>query len=313
MGKKLLPKVIHFISFLLFTAFLFLSLAFFDIEILYEQTKLFFSNYQWLLFTTICYFLAFLLRAVAWRMYGEKRQAFAPYIYGLFYSLFFNHIFPIKIGDIVRIGVIANKKEVSWDSAIHSVVVMRVFDLLCLGLFSFLGALFIGVSLRYTFLLQAMVVGMTVGVLFLLIVRKKWFTFYIKHLTLVKETFYHKKAIGMISLVALSWVLEAAVVYGVMQALLFDLSFLHAVWVNSITVAAQVFQFAPGGLATYESVMSFALVQLKIDWKDAYHIALITHVYKFIFSYLAGAIAFTLHPISLRQLKVWRTKKGEKS
>lgn len=116
----------------------------------------------------------------------------------------------------------------------------------------------------------------------------------------------------MFSLIALSWVLEAAVVYGVLQSLEFNLSFLHAIWVNSVTVAAQVFQLAPGGLATYESVMSFALVQLDMDWKDAYHAALITHGYKFIYSYIAGAVTFILHPISLKQLKVWRTKKGEK-
>ena len=78
-------------------------------------------------------------------------------------------------------------------------------------------------------------------------------------------------------------------------------------------VAAQVFQFAPGGLATYESIMSFALVQIEMDWKNAYHIALITHAFKFIFSYMAGAAAFILHPISFKNLKRWTAKKGEQS
>lgn len=311
MGKKLLRRLILVISLLLFVSFLSLSLNFFDVQTLFIQTKQFFSNYHWLLFTTVCYFFAFLFRAAAWRMYGKNKQPISLFLYGLYYSLFFNHIFPIKIGDVVRIGVLANKKEVSWDTAAHSVVVMRVLDLLCLGVFSFIGALVIGVSLSYTFFLQLVVVLVVAVMFFLLLLRKKWFAFYSKHMSLVREAFFHKKALRMVSLVALSWVLEAAVVYGVLQALHFKLSFLHAIWVNSVTVAAQVFQFAPGGLATYESVMSFALVQLDMDWKAAYHVALITHGYKFIFSYVAGAVTFILHPITITQLKVWRTKKGE--
>jgi glycosyltransferase 2 family protein len=311
MGKKLFQRLTLAGSLLLFIFFLSLSLTFFDAETLYLQTKQFFSNYNWLLFTTVCYFFAFLFRAAAWRMYGEYKQPMTLFLYGLYYSLFFNHIFPIKIGDVIRIGVLANKKEVSWDTAAHSVVVMRILDLVCLGLFSFIGAMFIGVALNYSFFLQLVIILVVIGIFSILILKKKWAPFYSKHMSLLREAFFHKKALIMVSLVALSWVLEAAVVYGVLQALHFNLSFFHAIWVNSITVAAQVFQFAPGGLATYEGVMSFALVQINIDWKDAYHAALITHGYKFIFSYVAGAVTFILHPISLTQLKVWRTKKGE--
>lgn len=313
MGKKLLQRLIHLISLLLFVFFLFLSLRFFDGQTLYGQTKQFLSSYDWLLFTTACYLVAFLLRAVAWRMYGQNKQPFSLYLYGLFYSLFFNHIFPIKIGDVIRIGVLANHKEERWDTTAHSVVVMRVLDVLCLGLFSFIGAVSIGVALNYTYFLQMVVAFVIVGILALVLIKIKWSSFYTKHMTLVRGAFMHKKALGMVGLVALSWALEATVLFGVMQALRFDLPFFHAVWVNSITVVAQIFQFAPGGLATYESVMSFALVQTEIDWKAAYNVALITHGYKFVFSYLAGAIAFMLHPISVTQLKVWRTKKGEQS
>ncbi|MFZ3579955.1 lysylphosphatidylglycerol synthase transmembrane domain-containing protein [Virgibacillus sp. DJP39] len=312
MGKKTLQPLIHLASIFLFSAFLVLSWNFFDLKMLFTLTQRFFLNFHWLFFVTILYLLAFVSRAFAWKMYGDVKHPIKIYLVALFYSLFFNHIFPIKIGDVVRIGVFANQKDVTWDKATHSVVVMRILDLMCLGIFASVGALLIGVSLNYYFLLKIIVVFAIIGLSFLYLLKKKWFSFYLEHVNFLKEAFFHQRSALIISLVFTSWILEAAVVYGVVHALEFDIALLRAVWLNSITVAAQVFQFTPGGLATYESVMSFAFVQLGMKWEDAYNLALITHGFKFLFSFVVGFIVFFLYPISLRQIKVWKNQKGEK-
>jgi uncharacterized membrane protein YbhN (UPF0104 family) len=311
MGKKLFQKLIRIGSLFLFVAFLFLSWSLFDLHTLYNQTRQLFSLYHWLLLTTVCYLLAFIIRAIAWRMYGNEKRPFKIYLYALFYSLFFNHIFPIKAGDLFRVGVLAKEENVKWDTAMHSVVVMRVLDLICLGLFSFLGALLLSVSLSYSFFLNLVIAFLLGGCILLFYLLKAKPPFYIKHMSLLKEALFHKKAMVIISLVALSWVLEAAVLFSVVRAINLDITFLKAVWVNSLTVASQVFQFAPGGLITYESTMSFALAQTGMSWKDAYHIAIITHGYKFLFSFLAGGVTFLLHPISVEHLKLWKRKKGD--
>ncbi|RBW71536.1 lysylphosphatidylglycerol synthase transmembrane domain-containing protein [Bacillus taeanensis] len=312
MGKTIFQKLIRIGSLLLFAVFLLLSWNFFDLALLSNQLYQLFIHYNWLLLMTICYLLAFICRAIAWRMYGKEKAAFNVYLLALFYSLFFNHLFPVKVGEVVRIGVLAKEKNESWDTAMHSAAAMRVLDLLCLGLFAFTGAFFSGVSLSITYFLNVMLVLGLLGIAFILFVKKKWLQFYKKHAAILKEAFFHKKSIAMIGLVAFSWVLEAAVLYGVIQAIQLDLSFLKTIWVNSLTVASQVFQFAPGGLATYESVMSFSLVQVKVEWQNAYHLAILTHGYKFLFSFIAGGAAFLFHPISLSSVSLWRKKKGEK-
>jgi uncharacterized membrane protein YbhN (UPF0104 family) len=311
MGKRLFQKLIRIGSLLLLAAFLFLSWTLFDLDTLYDQTRQLFSNYHWLLLMTICYLLAFIFRAIAWEKYGNEKRPFKIYLYALFYSLFFNHILPIKAGDLFRVGVLAKEENVTWDTAMHSVVVMRVLDLLCLGLFSFLGALLLSVSLSYSFFLNLVVALLLGGCIVLFYLMKARHSFYTKHMSLLQEALFHKKAMVIISLVALSWVLEAAVLFSVVRAINLDITFLNAVWVNSLTVASQVFQFAPGGLITYESTMSFALAQTEMSWKDAYHIAIITHGYKFLFSFLVGGITFLLHPISIEHLKLWKRKRGE--
>ena len=58
----------------------------------------------------------------------------------------------------------------------------------------------------------------------------------------------------------MSWICEAFVIYEIANSL----TFLQAVWVNSVTIAGQVFQLTPGGLGTYETVMTFALRALGV-------------------------------------------------
>jgi uncharacterized membrane protein YbhN (UPF0104 family) len=313
MGRKILQKLKRTGSIILLIVFLYLGITVFDLDSLLRQTQQLFVNYNWLLLMTVCYGLAFIFRAIAWRLYVKEKHPLTIYISALFYSLFFNHLFPFKVGEVIRIGVLTKQKDMTWDTAMHSVVVMRVLDLLCLGLFSFIGALLLSVSLSYSLLLILLVGFVMGGILALMFVRKRMHTFYIKHMNLLKDSFFHKRAIIIVSFVLVSWVLEAVVLYSTVQAIQLDLSFFKAVWVNSITIASQVFQFAPGGIITYESTMSFALAQVGTDWANAYHIAIITHGYKFLFSFLVGGVAFILHPVSLQNLQLWKRRKVEKS
>lgn len=311
MGRTIFQQLIRIGSLILLLAFLYLSWTFFDVNTLYDQTRQLFSRHHWLLLVTISYLLAFIFRAIAWKMYGNGKEPFNIYLYALFYSLFFNHIFPIKAGDLFRVGILAKAKGVTWDIAMHSVVVMRILDLICLGFFSFLGALLLSVSLSYSFFLKLIIFLIIGGLVVLCSIIKLKPSIFRKHISLLKEALFHKKGSVIISLVVLSWGLEAMVVFSIVQAISLDIDFIEAVWVNSVTIASQVFQFAPGGLITYESTMSFALAQIGMSWKDAYHVSIITHGYKFLFSFLVGGITFILYPISFKHLKLWTKKKGD--
>jgi uncharacterized membrane protein YbhN (UPF0104 family) len=110
----------------------------------------------------------------------------------------------------------------------------------------------------------------------------------------------------IILLTAGSWVLEAFVLFGIARTL----PFMQAIWINSITIAGQVFQLTPGGIGTYETVMTFALTAIGVPTADAYEWALLSHGFKFLFSYGAGMIVLLVYPIQLASF-LRQKQKGE--
>lgn len=120
----------------------------------------------------------------------------------------------------------------------------------------------------------------------------------------LKAVLFTIQGVIIILLIVMSWICEAFVIYEIASSL----TFIQAVWVNSMTIAGQVFQLTPGGLGTYETVMTFALRALGVEEVAAYEWALMSHGFKFIFSYGVGAILLVLYPMELRSLV---SQKGE--
>jgi uncharacterized membrane protein YbhN (UPF0104 family) len=145
----------------------------------------------------------------------------------------------------------------------------------------------------------------------LLLIKIKFPVFLSRHIFLMKSAFFGVNGWFIFLLTMTSWVLEAVVLYGTATAVEQDISLIHSIWINSVTVAGQVFQITPGGIANYETIMTFALGMAGIAKKEAYSIAILTHSMKFIFSYIAGAMAILIFPVSLNILKSWIKPKGE--
>ncbi|GEN32662.1 lysylphosphatidylglycerol synthase transmembrane domain-containing protein [Aneurinibacillus danicus] len=298
---------------LLLGAFLALTLYVFDWLLIRRQSATLLARPGWLIWMTAMYISAFALRAWAWRTYLQRRVSFADCMHGLFYSLFLNHILPIKVGDAVRIGYIATRQAITWDEAAHSVVVLRLLDMLVLGAIAATGMLALGLALStafFWFFLAASVAGCGAVYMWL---RTKPYAFWEKHLRLLQSGLAGSGGILVIGTTFVSWLLEAWVVVGVIRAINLELSFVQGVWANSMTIAGQVFHFTPGGVGTYESVMSFTLAALGIRFQDAYIVALLSHGFKFAFSYVVGAYVLLRVPISFHQICDWIGKKKNRN
>jgi uncharacterized membrane protein YbhN (UPF0104 family) len=113
------------------------------------------------------------------------------------------------------------------------------------------------------------------------------------------------KGLFAVLLIALSWLLEAGVIYSVARMLALQPGGAALVWANSMTIAGQLFHITPGGIGTYESTMSGSLVLLGVEGKDAYRAALLSHTFKFLFAYAAGAGSLFAMPIRWREAKGW--------
>ena len=302
-------KLAGFVFVLIFAI---LTFRYFHIgELLNEGKRFFASSLFW--WTCAAYGLAFLFRALAWKIYIYKPVRFSSCVQGVFISLFINHITPIKAGDILRTGILASKeKDISIDEAAHSVVVMRLIDMVVLLVFSATGLLFLGMEIK-----AELSGGIAAGALCLIIIAvfsmKKYMpAFFLKHLTMVKHAVRQKNSLYILPLVIGSWILESFVLWNILKSMELSFAFVNSIWVNSLTVGGQVFQVTPGGISTYESVMTAALVLTGIGGNDAYTASLLSHSFKFIFSYISGLMLILTSPAhmigELRRNGFWGKK-----
>lgn len=309
---KAIKKVFFVIGVLLVLIFAYVSLQAFDWAKLQVSFYALCIHPLWLLFMIFFYTAAFWLRAVAWRLYMNGKITISSALAALFYSLALNHLLPVKAGDMVRVGVIHYKnKSITMDEAIHSVVIMRMLDMFCLLAISAFGVYTVVGYVRLQLHAPLLWAGVFLLVCLLALILKKYSRILQSQLTLLKESVLTKRFPLLLLLIFISWACEGAVVYSTIHVIGHSLSIIESIWVNSMTVGGQVFQITPGGIGTYETVMSGALALLSLPLKDSYTIALTSHAYKFIYSYAAGVLVLLFMPVTMKQLRMWIRKKGE--
>ncbi|OEF96959.1 hypothetical protein BHF71_04070 [Vulcanibacillus modesticaldus] len=265
----------------------------------------------------LSYGMAFVFRAIAWKIYVKKDIPISIYLNALFYSLFINHLLPVKIGDVVRAGILMKEKEMNWDESIHSVIVMRLLDMLILGMIASIGTIFIGFDISLSFFINIiLVISIIALIVYFFIIRGRFvekFDFIYRHLKMIKRLLMSIEGVYILLLISISWLLEGMILFTVANLSGSFLSVFQGIWINSITIAGQIFHFTPGGIGNYESIMNIALVSQGLSINEAYSISLITHGFKFLFSYLVGIYLLIKYPINIKQLMEWRKKKGDMS
>jgi uncharacterized membrane protein YbhN (UPF0104 family) len=306
-------KIKMLVGLLLVILCLWLVLFYFDWNILKDMGILIVMHPALLIFMIFVYLQAFFLRAYAWYLYMQKRVLYKVCLSGVFYSMLFNHLLPFKGGDLVRIGIVVlqNENKMKKDEVIHSVLVMRFLDVFILAAISACGGLllFQNVFIARPFVYIALLAGGLLAFIFL-IANKCFKDFYTRHWRLLKAGLIGKQGFYIVSIVIISWFLEGIVLFGVLMDHSNPITWLQAVWVNSLTVGGQFFQITPGGLATYEAMMSFGLKALNVPYATGLAAAVVTHLFKFIFSFIVGIIAFTLHPLDVTRIRSLLKERG---
>ncbi|WP_214906510.1 lysylphosphatidylglycerol synthase transmembrane domain-containing protein [Bacillus sp. ISL-55] len=295
---------------LLISSFLIMTFFYLDAGRILAEIKSILTKPGVLLFIFSSYFLAFLARGFAWRLYLNNRVRLTTCMYGLFYSLLLNHLLPVKAGDFARIGVMkAREPAITGHEAFNSVVILRVMDTAILFAMASAGLAFLELPLNGGVILWLAVIGFVSTILFYI----KFKAFFDRQISIMKTAFSGWRGMWIIGLTLISWMLEAAVIYGVVWNGENLISFVQAIWVNSITVAGQIFQITPGGIASYEAIMVFALGANGIAAENAYTAAVITHGLKYLFSFIAGGIAIAAYPVPAHLLKKWTRERGNES
>lgn len=302
--KKHLKKTI---SALLIIAFLLLTFYFLDPGTMLKELKVLASRPIVLLMIFVCYFFAFLARGIAWKLYLKNKASLSTCMYGLFYSLLLNHLLPVKAGDLARIGILkAREPKITSHEAFNSVLVLRVLDTAILFSMAIIGLAFLELPINRLLLMWIAAIA-AIGFGFMYIRFRQLIN---KHLCLIKTAFLGWHGFLVAGLTFTSWILEAGVIYGVILSGGSHFSFVQAVWVNSITVAGQIFQITPGGIASYEAIMVFALGASGIAGEKAYTAAIITHGLKYIFTFIVGGAVLAAYPVPIHLIKKWTRERG---
>jgi glycosyltransferase AglD len=302
-------KTIKFIGSLLIVSFFFyLTFHYFDGEWIWKGIKSIIQSPIILFAILTAYLLSFCLKAIAWKVYLHGRPRFLTCLLGVLYSLFVNHLLPIKAGDLVRMKIMSTRDDISFDDAAHSVIILRLLDMIFLISFTIIGFFVLGVDFQIS--IPLVMVGSIGLVLAIATVGRFFPAFLGRQFELFKQAFSGKNGMVISTAIGLSWILEAAILYGTVIVYNGELSMIEAVFANSVTVSGQIFQITPGGIANYESFLVFALRLFGYTIQEGYTVAIVTHAVKFFFSYAAGAMAIFIYPIPFKTVLSWIKVRG---
>jgi glycosyltransferase AglD len=306
--KLSFKKIKLLCSLLILSFFFYLTFHYFDFEWIWNGIKAIIQSPFILTTMLTVYFLSFCLKALAWKWYLNGRPRFSTCLLGVLYSLFVNHLLPIKLGDLVRMKIMSTRDDISAKDAAHSVIILRLFDMICLIGSTLIGFFVLEVDIKIPILL--ITIGSIVVILLMVVVAYFFPTFLKCQFELFKQAFKGRNGMVIFTAIGFSWILEAAVLYGTVIVYNGNLSILEAIFSNSVTVSGQIFQITPGGIANYESFLVFALRLFGFTIQEGYNIAIVTHAVKFFFSYAAGVMVLLVYPIPFRTLLSWISVKG---
>lgn len=242
----------------------------------------------------VAYGLAFSLRAATWSRVLPA-LGFGQALAALHLSLAGNHLLPLRLGEPLRVASVVRRARIPLAPAAASTVVMRAADVVAVvAIAAALGPRFTGDLLGAWGWAVVVAVGVWLGGIVWLrrLGRRSGVTV--------------RSASGIVAVTAAgAWVLESMVMFQAGSWAGISISFLDAVLVTAVTIAAQIVAIAPGGLGTYEAAATAALVGLGAGPEVALAAALTAHAVKTAYSLAAGAVAlFVPSPGMLGKLRL---------
>ena len=249
----------------------------------------------------IGYTAAFGLRAMAWSiLLGTGPRPGIPRLFGfLQIALLANHVFPTKVGEVVRVGLVA-RAGTPLALATGSTVVARLLDLgsLCVlaafglalgGLDSGIHALALGLPLLVFLVGSAVVVvtarGAAHGVTTRLPARMG------KPLVALEDALRGlspRQVVLALVCTLPSWALEALALWTVAQAAGVELALPLAVGATAFTIAFQGFQVTPRWHWPVRGQPDRGAESVRCGSRTALALALATHALKFAYSFAVG-------------------------
>ncbi|OZI11786.1 hypothetical protein CEW92_10030, partial [Bacillaceae bacterium SAS-127] len=208
--KRIYKEMKRGISLLILVLFFWLLYRYIDLSMLISSLQTV-RQHPWLLMGgLVTYGMSFVIKAVAWAWYLRGRIRFSTALIGILYSLFVNHLLPVKAGELFRAYVCKEREDLGYFLALQSVAVMRGFDFFILMGIAYVGLYWLPFPTEFPLVLVSAFTFIG-GVFTIAIIRWKKELFR-RQWNFFKETFWRASTFPIFILVLLSWVMEAALV-----------------------------------------------------------------------------------------------------
>ncbi|MBO8164844.1 MAG: flippase-like domain-containing protein [Brevibacillus sp.] len=267
------------------------------------------SDWPLLILMTISYAFAFWLRSFGWALLMEHPDI-SVYRLWLYHhiGLFLNHVLPVKAGELARTALLHEREGMNWSTSLISVALSRFVDMAGLLTIALIGGAWLIPPQMYRLLVER------AGLFLLLTLLGAPVIFLLCRKLVGRAGIHHVKPRRWwwaYLLVTIGWMMEAAVLLGVVHALGGQLDAAQALVVHALTIVGQTFHVTPGGVGTYEAVMSTLLAQTAaFPLGLALQVAILTHVFKFVYSFALGAWA--AWSLSLSPFAVYRRARQQR-
>ena len=230
--------------------------------------------------------VAFILRSLAWSLLLPA-LGFGHSLAAIHLALGANHVLPFRLGEPLRVISVLARTRVSPAHATASGVALRLGDIV--------GLVLIASLLAPRALLDLLgVVGSALAILLSLGLVAS-----LAVMLRLGGPNLRRPDLTTAVLTFVAWFGEALLVWTVAGWGGLEISYLDALLVTVLAVAAQLVALAPGGIGTYEAAAVAGFVLVGVEPGEALVVALAAHVIKTVYSLVTGAIAMFLPRPSL--------------
>jgi glycosyltransferase 2 family protein len=322
------PKLFSVIKYLIFLSIgiilFWLAIKGLDLKLIFREIKN--ANYFWILLSFVPAIISFFSRGIRWNILieslGYKTNTYTT-TYAVIIGYFANYAVP-RIGEITRCGIISKKNNIPLNALIGTVIVERVFDMICLLILTvlvvifqigFLGSfmnnkIFLPLLSKFSAYSNLLIIITIIFVVFLTLVvvffkrysqKLMKYKIYVKMYNLFKgfwdgiksiKKIKHKKAFFFQTF--LLWMMYLLMVYIAFFAIdgTSNLTIISALTLLVITTFGFVAP-VPGGIGAYHWIMITTLIELYgVASEQAASFAVIAHASQMLLVIVVGLICF---------------------
>ncbi|WP_457550451.1 flippase-like domain-containing protein [Archaeoglobus sp.] len=248
---------------------------------------------------SVIYLSTFLVRGYRFEYILRKVGFRVPTLFsseGVAVSQMVNVVTPARIGDVVR-AYVFKLKNVPISSCLSALAVERIFDLFAVVILSLVSATFLGSFVYMREIAYAVVIGISIIIAVLIFSKMENI---VGRMSKDVKTALHRGFPVLITLSILNWLMDVATCYVI--GLPFNANLFSVMLAVAIANIVKAIPITPGGIGTYEAVVTGILTAFGLSSSEAFTIALVDHTIKNLITLVLGYVSIIHLNVKIRDI-----------